>query len=68
MADSQGYVTDELIDLMRRLAEGKVGLIITGHAYVSNEGQAHHHQLAITQDQYIENLSEMTQVVHKAGG
>jgi len=50
------------------LAEGGVGLIITGHSYIVPEGQAHHHQLAIYSDDYIHMLSTMTDAVHKSGG
>ena len=34
MADDDGNCTPELIQLMADLAEGGVGLIITGHAYI----------------------------------
>jgi 2,4-dienoyl-CoA reductase-like NADH-dependent reductase (Old Yellow Enzyme family) len=39
MATSDGICTGRLTETMARLAEGGVGLIITGHAYVSREGQ-----------------------------
>ena len=39
MADEQGAPTPELNQLMADLAQGEVGLIISGHAYVSSEGQ-----------------------------
>jgi len=68
MADENGFATRELTDLMVGLAEGNVGLIITGHSYVLPEGQAHPHQLAIYSDDYIPMLSKMTDEVHKAGG
>src|SRR4030043_165626 len=34
MADDEGNVTDANVELYRHLAEGEVGLIITGHAHV----------------------------------
>ena len=35
-----GHVTDELVRFYRTLAEGGVGLIITGHKYVHKTGKA----------------------------
>ena len=40
MAGDDGSVTPALVDLMARLAEGGVGLIISSHAYIKPEGQA----------------------------
>jgi len=40
MADDDGFVTDRLVSLLRGLAEGEVGLIITGHANVRPDGKA----------------------------
>ncbi len=40
LATEDGACTPELVHLMMDLAKGKAGLIITGHAYVSSEGQA----------------------------
>ena len=34
MASEDGSVTDKLVELYKTLAEGGVGLIITGYAYV----------------------------------
>ena len=39
-ANDDGSCTHGLINMMRQLARGGVGLIITGHAYVRKEGQA----------------------------
>ena len=40
MAAENGAVTPRLNDCMQKLAEGGVGLIISGHAYVHPRGQA----------------------------
>ncbi|MBU0516245.1 MAG: NADH:flavin oxidoreductase [Proteobacteria bacterium] len=68
MATDEGAVTDGLIDLMVALAAGGVGLIITGHAYVSTEGQAGRRQLGVSDDRLIPGLGDMTRAVHGAGG
>ncbi|PQP34246.1 NADH:flavin oxidoreductase, partial [Desulfobacteraceae bacterium SEEP-SAG9] len=68
MAAEDGSCTPKLLEMMRKLAEGKVGLIITSHAYVQKRGQAGPWQLAIYTDEYIPGLREMTDRVHAKGG
>jgi len=68
MASEEGAVTPQLIRTMKDLSEGGVGLIISGHAYVSPEGQAGPWQLGIYKDELVEGLREMTDTVHQAGG
>jgi 2,4-dienoyl-CoA reductase-like NADH-dependent reductase (Old Yellow Enzyme family) len=50
------------------LAEGGVGLIITGHAYVSPEGQAGPWQLGVYKDELVDGLTSMCDAVHQVGG
>lgn len=68
MATENGACTQKLINLMVRLARGGVGLIITGHTYVSPEGQASPRQLGIHRDDFVDELRELTGAVHAAGG
>jgi len=68
MAEEKGAVTPQLIDLLTGLADGGVGLIITGHAYVSPEGQAGPWQLAVYDDSLVPGLKDMTEAVHGKGG
>lgn len=68
MAGEDGSVTPALVDLMGRLAEGRVGMIISSHAFVKPEGQAGPRQLGIYKDSLIEGLRQMTQAVHDRGG
>lgn len=68
LAAEDGAVTSRLIDIMRTLAEGRVGLIISGHAYVCREGQAGPLQLGAYGDELVPGLKEMTGAVHDAGG
>jgi 2,4-dienoyl-CoA reductase-like NADH-dependent reductase (Old Yellow Enzyme family) len=68
MAEKDGSCPRKLTDLMVRLAEGGVGLIITSHAYVSGEGQAGHGQLGIHSDELVPGLAVIADAVHKAGG
>jgi 2,4-dienoyl-CoA reductase-like NADH-dependent reductase (Old Yellow Enzyme family) len=68
MATDEGTCTPQLIELMAGLADGGVGLIITGHAYVHRHGRHQPWQLGIYSDDLIPGLREMTQAVHDRGG
>ncbi len=68
LAAEDGTCTPELVDLMVELAAGQTGLLITGHAYVSPDGQATNRQLGIDRDRRIEPLRAMTSAVHREGG
>ena len=68
MATQDGQVTPQLTDTMVALAIGGVGLIISGHTYVTREGQASPWQLGIYEDSQIDGLKSMTAAVHAAGG
>ena len=68
LGTDKGECSYGLVNLMIRLAKGEVGLIITGHTYVSPEGQAVPWQLGIYRDDLVTELAKMPQPVHKAGG
>ncbi len=68
MAGDDGSCTPKLVNLMRELAKGGVGLIITGHAYVRQDGQAGPWQLGVYKDELVPGLREMTQAVHEHSG
>jgi 2,4-dienoyl-CoA reductase-like NADH-dependent reductase (Old Yellow Enzyme family) len=68
MADEGGGVTPKLLKLIGDLADGGVGLIITGHAYVHPNGIHSHGQLGIDRDLLIPGLKQMTRLVHEKSG
>jgi 2,4-dienoyl-CoA reductase-like NADH-dependent reductase (Old Yellow Enzyme family) len=68
MANPDGSVSPQLIDMMVKLAEGGVALITTGISSVQKEGRALPLQLEIHSDDMLPGLSQMTNAVHKAGG
>lgn len=68
MATDAGACTPRLIDLMTQLADGAVGLIISGHAYVSREGQAGPKQMGIYDDSLLPGLEQMASAVHARDG
>jgi 2,4-dienoyl-CoA reductase-like NADH-dependent reductase (Old Yellow Enzyme family) len=68
MADESGFVTNPLVDCVRELAEGGVGLIILGYSYVQPNGRQKSTQTAIHGDEHIPGLRTLTDAVHGAGG
>jgi 2,4-dienoyl-CoA reductase-like NADH-dependent reductase (Old Yellow Enzyme family) len=68
LADEHGAVTPRLTEMMIELARGEVGLIISGYAFVSPEGQSSPRQLAAYDDRFLPGLRDMVSEVHAAGG
>ncbi len=68
MATPDGYATERLTKLLVGLAEGRVGLIVSSHAYVDAEGIAAPGQMALYDDKYVPKMKEMFDKVHQAGG
>jgi 2,4-dienoyl-CoA reductase-like NADH-dependent reductase (Old Yellow Enzyme family) len=65
MADDEGFVTAANVELLGRLAEGEVGLIITGHANVQRIGKASPRQMGVFDDRFIEGLARIPAAVHR---
>ncbi len=68
LAAPDGSASEVLVDSMRVLAEGGVGLIISGHAFVLPEGRAGSAQLSVCSDRFIPGLQNMASAVREAGG
>ena len=68
LATDRGTVTKPIIQKILDLANGGVGLIITGHAYVSPEGKASFRQLGVYSDHLLPGLTEMVEKCHQVGG
>lgn len=67
-ADTSGVVTDSSIELYRELGKGEIGLVVTGHLFVSSLGQADRNQYGIHTDGMIHGLNRLAEAVHKGGG
>ncbi|MFX0073798.1 MAG: NADH:flavin oxidoreductase [Candidatus Hermodarchaeota archaeon] len=67
MATEDGYITDKHIELYKKLAEGGVGLIITGYSYVKENGKSFHKQTGASKDDFIPGLSKIAKTVHENG-
>ena len=68
MADADGRPKPSLVSLMRGLAEGGVGLIITGHMYIDPAGKCHPEMAGIYDDGLVPGLASLVDAVHAAGG
>ena len=68
LSDMDGFIGRESVDLMRRLAENEVGLIVTGYAYVLKSGQSFPDMNGVQDDDHIPGYREMTQAVHDVDG
>lgn len=65
LADDEGFVTGANVDLLARLAEGEVGLIVTGHANVQRIGKASPRQMGAYDDRFVEGLARIPAAVHR---
>ena len=63
-----GRATPALAALLGGLARGGVGLIISGHAYVTPKGKAHPEMLSAHCDEMIPGLKTLADTVHESGG
>lgn len=63
-AEPGGAPTDRTVELYRELARGGLGLIVTGHAFISEEGSAGPGQLGAHRDELIPALTKLVQAVH----
>ena len=68
MATDEGACTPKLIETLAELAEGGIGLIVTGHAFVIESGKATPRQLGVYDDSLVDGLSELADAVHRKDG
>ncbi|MEJ2757819.1 MAG: NADH:flavin oxidoreductase [Anaerolineales bacterium] len=68
MAEPDGAIPQKTLDFYRRLTQGGVGLIITGHMYVHPTGKAHPEMTGVYDDHLLEGLSQLAEVIHREGG
>lgn len=66
-ADEAGHITDKHIKMFADLADGGIGLIITGLAYVHHSGQISPTQMSIASDDCIPGLKRLAAVIHERG-
>ncbi len=65
LATEDGHMTPELFDIYRELAEGGIGTILTGYAYVNKDEHPNPNMMGIYDDTFIDAYKDLTQMVHK---
>ncbi len=68
MCDSDGRPTEKLTALYRDLAEGGVGLIVSGYTFVRPEGKQQVGKMGIHTDAFEAAFETLTRAVHESGG
>ncbi len=68
MAEPDGSCTSRLIECCKELADGEIGLIISGFAFVSREGQGPPGMAGLHTDAVAETFGELVAAVHARGG
>lgn len=68
MADENGFVTSEYLELHRNLVRGGVGLNFTGHACVLPNGKSLPGMTGIYEDAHVPGLRTVTDEIHAEGG
>ena len=68
MCDETGAPTERLVSLYETLAEGGVGLILTGYAFVLPEGKQNPGKMGMHDDSLLPSLKALTARVHARGG
>jgi 2,4-dienoyl-CoA reductase-like NADH-dependent reductase (Old Yellow Enzyme family) len=66
-ADEHGHMTDGQIKTLTTIAEGGVGLIVTGATYTHASGKPFPHMNSITDDDCIPGYKKLTLAVHEKG-
>ena len=68
MCEQDGRPTEKLNYCYRDLAQGGIGLIITGFAFVQQEGKQFPGKMGIHSDDFAGDYEKLTSAVHDAGG
>ena len=67
LCTAEGHCTPQLLDVYTRLAEGGVGLIITGGAHVQKNGRGLPNKIGFHQDDVIEGYRTLSDRIHGYG-
>ncbi|KII76551.1 NADH:flavin oxidoreductase [Vibrio renipiscarius] len=65
LATEDGHMTDKLYDVYQELAEGEVGLIVTGYANIVEEEKPNAGMMGMYNDSFIAEYQKLTDLVHQ---
>ncbi len=68
VCDSKGYVTEKAREFYGNLAQGGIGLIVTGFQFVMPNSIAMPYQMGNYSDDQLEGLSRLVETIHSRGG
>lgn len=68
LATDSGHMTEELSKVYEELAQGGIGLIITGYAFVCKDEQPNPKMMGIYDDNFIDDCRKLTDKVHSLDG
>lgn len=67
MMENNGHLTEKLFKVYENLAQGQVGLIITGNAIVLEEEKYNPTMMRMYNDSFIDEYKKLTDMVHSYG-
>ncbi|MGR5063354.1 NADH:flavin oxidoreductase [Photobacterium sp. DNB22_13_2] len=65
MATEDGHMTDKLYAIYEELAQGEVGLIVTGYANIVEEEKPNAGMMGVYNDSFIGEYKKLTELVHR---
>ncbi len=65
LATEDGHMTERLYDVYEELAQGEVGLIVTGYANIVEEEKPNAGMMGMYNDSFIEEYQRLTDLVHQ---
>jgi 2,4-dienoyl-CoA reductase-like NADH-dependent reductase (Old Yellow Enzyme family) len=68
MCDEHGRPGQKLVDCYRQLAEGEVGLIITGYTFVRLDGKQTRGSMGAQSNEFSPEMRSLCKAVHEKGG
>lgn len=66
-ACTDGHISEGMVRYYERLSQGDIGLIITGHAYIREEGKTHDEMTGVHHNGLLPELRRWTDRVHSYG-
>lgn len=67
MADEQGHLTPELVNVYKTLVDGGVGFIITEYTYIDANDQPNPHMIGMYDDSFITEWQKIIDYAHAKG-